>query len=127
MDLIGEDILGFTTEDVGLHSIRSGGAMAMFLSKTSVIIMMRVGRWSSEAFLEYIRQQVENFTVGVSQNMLAYECYFVLVGHNDQAQTPSISATDNKNGPVEVPFDVTFSNLAIDDSAGLTRTFRRRK
>ena len=24
VDLIGEDILGFTTEDVGLHSIRSG-------------------------------------------------------------------------------------------------------
>jgi hypothetical protein len=58
VDLIGVDVLGFTSEDVGLHSIRSGGAMAMFLSKTSTIIIMQTGCWSSEAFLEYIRKQV---------------------------------------------------------------------
>ena len=74
VDLIGVDVLSFTSEDVGLHSIRSGGAMAMFLSKTSTIIIMRIGQWSSEAFLEYIREQVENFLTGVSQNMLAFEC-----------------------------------------------------
>ena len=32
VELIGEAILGFKKDDVGLHSIWSGGAMAMFLS-----------------------------------------------------------------------------------------------
>ena len=73
VDLLGEGILGFTKDDVGLHSIRSGGAMAMFLSGVSEIIIKRVGRWSSEAFLEYIREQVDTFTVGVSRKMLKNE------------------------------------------------------
>ena len=73
MALIGDYILGFSKDDIGLHSIRSGGAMAMFLSGTSIIIIMKVGRWSSEAFLEYIREQVETFTLGVSQGMLEFE------------------------------------------------------
>ena len=76
--LIGEDILGFTKDDIGIHSIRSGGAMAMFLSGVNTIIIQQVGRWSSEAFLEYIREQVESFTVGVSQKMLAFEFFFNL-------------------------------------------------
>ena len=42
--LIGEESLGFRKYDIGVHSIRSGGAMSMFLSGTSVIIIMQVGR-----------------------------------------------------------------------------------
>ena len=45
---MGERILGFTKDDVGLHSIRSGGAMAMFLSGVSTIVIMRVGRWMEQ-------------------------------------------------------------------------------
>ena len=41
--LIGEDVLGFKGSEIGLHSICSGGAMAMFLSGTPTIIIMRVG------------------------------------------------------------------------------------
>ena len=44
--------------------------MEIFLSGTPVITIMRVGRWSSEAFLEYIQEQVESFTFGVSRRML---------------------------------------------------------
>ena len=73
-EVIGEKILGFNRDDVGLHSLRSGGAMAMFLSGTSEIIIQRVGRWESLAFLEYIREQVETLTYGkinylITQNM----------------------------------------------------------
>ena len=73
VEIIGKVTLGFTKDDIGLHSIRSGGAMAMFLAGTSTIIIMRIGRWSSEAFLEYIREQIEQFTRGVSKNMLLFE------------------------------------------------------
>ena len=54
--LIGEDVLGFKKDDIGLNSIRAGGAMAMLLSVTSVIIIMRVGRWSSESLLKYNKE-----------------------------------------------------------------------
>ena len=74
--LIGDDILGFSKDNIGLHSIRSGEAMTMFLSVMSVIIIIKVGRWSSEAFLEYIREQVETLTLGVSQGMLKFEELF---------------------------------------------------
>ena len=55
VSLIGEASLGFPAVETGLHSIRSGAAIAMFLSGVSTIIIQRVGRWKSDAFLEYIR------------------------------------------------------------------------
>ena len=39
VELMKEKVLGFTKDDVGLHSVRSGGAMAMFLSRDSDIII----------------------------------------------------------------------------------------
>ena len=49
--LIREDVLGYNKDDIGLSSIWVGGAMEMLLSGTSVVIIIRVGRWLSEAFL----------------------------------------------------------------------------
>ena len=112
VSLIGEHVLGFTADDIGLHSIRSGGAMAMFLSKTSTIIMMRVGRWSSEAFLEYIREQVQDFTVGISENMLEFESFFNMNRNQTEQHLPKAS-TNNENGPETVPFQIEFSQLAL--------------
>jgi hypothetical protein len=124
VELIGFEELGFRKEDIGLHSIRSGGAMAMFLSGTAVIIIMRIGRWSSEAFLEYIREQVESFTVGVSQRMLQYEEFFNLSNidepSTDIVGTPEVS-TPNEDGPESVPFRVHFSSLALGGRSGGNR------
>mmetsp|Transcript_28648 Transcript_28648/g.33301 ORF Transcript_28648/g.33301 Transcript_28648/m.33301 type:complete len:304 (-) Transcript_28648:414-1325(-) len=118
VELIGGEVLGFTKEDIGLHSVRSGGAMAMFLSGTSTIIIQRIGRWSSEAFLEYIREQVESFTAGVSQNMINFEHFFNL----NLIATQTAVETDNKSGPEFVPFQVQFSQLALNnDSSTVTR------
>jgi hypothetical protein len=124
VDLIGLEELGFSKEEIGLHSIRSGGAMAMFLSGTAVIIIMRIGRWSSEAFLEYIREQVESFTMGVSQRMLQYEAFFNLNSTNtpdtDTAGIEEISSPANENGMSSVPFRVNFNSLALGESPGNT-------
>ena len=123
MDLIGVDVLGFTKEDMGLHSICSGGSMAMFLSKVETIIMMRIGRWSSDTFLEYIREQVENFMVGVSQRMLEFEHYFVLGQHKSQdtsITSVNTSTLNNENGPEEVAFGIRFSDIEINENANLT-------
>ena len=56
---IGTQKLGFSPTEIGTHSIRSGAAMAMYLDEVPVYTIMLNGRWSSDAFLLYIRKQVE--------------------------------------------------------------------
>ena len=77
---IGEDVLGFSHTDVGTHSIRSGAAMAMYLAGVPVFTIMLIGRWSSDAFLRYIRRQVLQFSAGVSKRMvgLAAQDFFTV-------------------------------------------------
>jgi hypothetical protein len=67
----GEDVLGFPPDDIGTHSIRSGAAMAMYLAGVPVFTIMLIGRWSSDAFLRYIRRQVLQFSAGVSKRMVS--------------------------------------------------------
>ena len=59
VEIIGGNILGFTKYDIGLHSIRSGVAMEMFLSGIDTNTIMKIGHWSSESFLDYISEQGE--------------------------------------------------------------------
>jgi hypothetical protein len=68
---VGEDSLGFKASEVGTHSIRSGTAMQMYLGECPVYTIMLIGRWSSDAFLRYIRKQIEQFSHNVSRCMLA--------------------------------------------------------
>ena len=115
VELMGEENLGFTKNDIGLHSIRAGGAMAMFLSGVCEIIIQRVGRWSSFAFLEYIREQVDCFTVGVSEKMLEHQDFFHL---NEKESSKILRKTNlhprNDDGPDEIPFDIRFSNMVLN-------------
>ena len=67
---IGEDVLNIKAEEVGTHSLRTAAAMAMFLSGLPVYMIMLMGRWSSDAFLRYIRKQVEQFSHDVSSKMI---------------------------------------------------------
>ena len=113
VDIIGEANLGFTKEEIGLHSLRSGGAMAMFLSGTSTIVIRRIGRWSSEAFLEYIREQVEDFTAGVAQKMLKFE-KFSNMRDSNKVSEKLLNTQDNEDGLDTVPFTMKFSDLALN-------------
>lgn len=72
---VGEDKLGFKKEDIGTHSIRSGAAMSMMVGECPVYVIMMIGRWSSDAFLLYIRKQVEQFSHNVSRRMLRFEMF----------------------------------------------------
>ena len=65
--------LGFTGEEVGTHSIRASLAMALYLSKRAISTIMLLGRWSSDAFLLYVRRQVQEFSAGVSADMVSNE------------------------------------------------------
>ena len=71
----GEEVLGIKSEDIGTHSVRSGAAMAMYLGECPVYTIMMIGRWSSNAFLRYIRKQVEKFSHNVSSRVLRFEMH----------------------------------------------------
>jgi hypothetical protein len=109
-ELVGEEKLGFTKDEVGLHSIHSGGAMAMFMSGISTIIIQRVGRWSSEAFLEYIRDQIESFTAGVSQKMIEVDQFHHLGSQKNIESKERIP--HEESGLDQVPL-VAFSKVAL--------------
>ena len=116
---MGKGALGFTKDDVGLHSIRSGGAMAMFLAGTRTIIIMRIGRWSSEAFLEYIREQVEQFTLGVSKNMLRFEHFNTTESEDPDLLSEELEelfiANDKSGGAPSIPIEheITFTESSF--------------
>ena len=74
--LLGKDKVGYLPADIGTHSLRSGAAMALFLANESVHKIMILGRWSSDAFLAYIRPQVMEWTSGMSKAMTQSENFF---------------------------------------------------
>ena len=73
--VVGEEKLGFKPDELGTHSVRSGAAMQMFLGECQVYVIMMIGRWSSDAFLRYIRKQVEQFSHNVSRRILRFEFF----------------------------------------------------
>jgi hypothetical protein len=55
---------------MGTHSIRSDAAMVMYLAIVSVFTIMLISSWSSDAFLWYIHEQVQEFSSGVASRMI---------------------------------------------------------
>jgi hypothetical protein len=62
--------MGIDLSRVGMHSARTSAAMAMYMAHVPVFTIMLLGRWSSDAFLRYIRKDVEEFGTNVSQLMI---------------------------------------------------------
>jgi len=59
----------FDMARIGSHSLRAGGAMAMYLNNFSAIQIQRAGRWTSTTFLDYIHGQLDATTAGLAQAM----------------------------------------------------------
>ena len=68
--VIGETKLGICKSEIRTRSIRSGAALAMYLAGVPVFSIMLICRWSSTAFLKYIRKQVQEFSQGISSKMI---------------------------------------------------------
>ena len=77
---IREDKLGFKSEQVGTYSQRSGAAMAMYLGECPVYTIMMIGRWSSDAFLRYIKKHFEQFSHNVSHRMICFQFHCHIPG-----------------------------------------------
>ena len=54
---------------VDTHPLRGGGANALSLSGYSDREIMKMGRWRSATFMEYIREDLSRFSEGMSKNM----------------------------------------------------------
>ena len=93
---------GLKKDDVGLHSIWSSSAMAMYLNSIPVYTIMLLGHWSSDAFLCYIRKQVTEFSNNVSHKMIQCPVYHHIAEprHEDPRSHNSMTATANSGmGP----------------------------
>jgi hypothetical protein len=66
----GKGSFGIDPKNLGTRSIRSGAAMALFMMDHSVEKIKILGRWSSDAFLAYIRPQVLEWTSTMSNDMV---------------------------------------------------------
>ncbi len=71
---VGSTRLSFEPNEMGTHSLYSGAAMELYLARVLVYTIMLIGRWSSDAFLCYIRKQVEQFST--SQNKCSHSGHF---------------------------------------------------
>lgn len=60
---------GLTPQLVGSHSLRAGGAMAMYLNGIPHDTIRKLGRWQSDTFLMYIHEQIAALSANVSTRM----------------------------------------------------------
>ena len=56
-------------ERISSHSLRAGGALALYLNGTPAMSIRLMGRWSSDTFLRYIHPQFSHFSQGFAQRM----------------------------------------------------------
>ena len=63
---------GLTPAHVGSHSLRAGGAMAMYLNGVPHDTIRKMGRWTSDTFLMYVHEQISAISAGVSLKMSSH-------------------------------------------------------
>jgi hypothetical protein len=108
---LGHEKLGFYPEEVGTHSNRSGGAMGMFLAGTPVYTIMLMGRWSSDAFMRYIRKQVLSLSHGIATKMLTYEQFYTVPDFVHTAADGDTRSRNSNNLATTTNFNGTHANM----------------
>jgi hypothetical protein len=114
---IGADRLRFDPNEIGTHSICSGSARAMYLAGVPAFTIMLIGRWSSDAFLRYIRRQVQEFSAGVSSKMLLTDEFFAVSGITPE--DPRISGNINNFSGRGLNIGLTAQNRAMPPAFSL--------
>jgi hypothetical protein len=84
---------GYDHKQIGTHSICSGAAMALYLADTHPHKIMLLGRWSSDAFLLYLRPEVLSSFSTLSSNMIQNDDYRE-TAHGSTRQNDSIHPED---------------------------------
>ena len=63
------DKQGIDPDLIGAHSLRAGGAMALRLHGYEDTVIMKMGRWTSLTFLQYIHTQIAHLAEDISKKM----------------------------------------------------------
>ena len=63
------DEQGIHPDLIGAHSLRAGGAMALRLHGFEDTVIMKMGRWTSLTFLQYIHTQIAHLAKDISKKM----------------------------------------------------------
>jgi hypothetical protein len=108
---LGHSVLGFSADEVGTHSNRSGGAMGMFLSGTLVYTIMLMGHWSSDAFMRYIRKQILSLSHGIAAKMLTHEQFYTVPDFVHTAADGDIRHRSNRNLATTSNFNGSHANM----------------
>jgi len=74
---------------INTHSLRIGGACALALGGYSDTQIMKMGRWKSGAFREYVRENLSNYAEGMSKAMKKCH-YFVNIDSGTYTDVSSI-------------------------------------
>ena len=74
----GEERLGLSHKEVGTHSIRSCVDIEIYLAKVYPETIMIMGKWSSRAFLWYIRIQVSDLSKLISTLMTDNHAFYII-------------------------------------------------
>jgi hypothetical protein len=102
----GTDAFGFEAPEIGTRSIRSGAAMALFLMDHHPHKIMILGRWLSEAFLDYIRPQVLEWTNNMSTDMIRFNTFIDVAGRLERNSSTNWKPTPtifSGSGSILVP------------------------
>jgi len=108
---LGKDKLGFTADEVGTHSNRSGGAMGMYLTGTPVYTIMLMGRWSSDAFMRYIRKQVLDMSHGISSKMITYKEFYTIPDFVHNTADGDLRTHNKNNLATSSSFSGSYANM----------------
>jgi hypothetical protein len=60
---------GFQVTQISSHSLRAGSAMVLHLNNIPTHTIRKMGRWSSDTFLDYIQEKIAVFSAGLSTAM----------------------------------------------------------
>ena len=85
---------GIPTIRVDTHSLRSGGGNALSLAGYSDRQIKKMGRWRGETFMEYIREELQCFSEGMSKSMSRMFNFVNVAGGACHDVTPTIIVTD---------------------------------
>ena len=69
VDTLKLEATGINPDLVGVHSLRAGGAMSLKLQGESDTTIMKMGRWTSLTFLQYIHNQIAHLSKDISTKM----------------------------------------------------------
>jgi hypothetical protein len=85
--------------------------MGMFLAGTPVYTIMLMGRWSSDAFMRYIRKQVLSLSHGIAMKMLTFEEFYTVPDFVHTAADSDLRSRNNANLATTTNFNGSHANM----------------